>query len=108
MIEVRNLRVRRGKREVVHDVSLTVPTGSWLSVVGPNGAGKSSLLRAIAGLVPSAGTVGLDGRALGSLTAKARARRIALVPQEPLLPEALTVAEYVLLGRTPHLSMFGT
>jgi len=108
MIEIRNLRVRRGKREVVHDVSLTVPTGSWLSLVGPNGAGKSSLLLAIAGLVPSSGAVGLDGQALGSLTAKARARRVALVPQEPLLPEALTVAEYVLLGRTPHLSLFGT
>ena len=64
MIVARDLRVARGRQEVVHGVSLEVPAGAWLSVVGPNGAGKSSLLLAIAGLLPATGEVTLDGRAL--------------------------------------------
>ena len=108
MIVARDLRVTRGRQEVVHGVSLEVPAGSWLSVVGPNGAGKSSLLLAIAGLLPATGEVTLEGRALRDLSVRARARMVALVPQQPVVPESLTVAEYVLLGRTPHLSLFGS
>ena len=108
MIFARDLRVTRGRQEVVHGVSLEVPAGAWLSVVGPNGAGKSSLLLAIAGLLPATGEVTLDGRALRELSVRARARMVALVPQQPVVPESLTVAEYVLLGRTPHLSLFGS
>ncbi len=66
MIVARDLRVTRGRQEVVHGVSLEVPAGAWLSVVGPNGAGKSSLLLAIAGLLPATGEVTLDGRACAS------------------------------------------
>jgi len=108
MIAARDVRVTRGRQEVVHGVSLEVPAGSWLSVVGPNGAGKSSLLLAIAGLLPATGEVTLEGRALRELSVRARARMVALVPQQPVVPESLTVAEYVLLGRTPHLSLFGS
>ena len=108
MIDARDVRVRRGRREVVHGVSLTVPRGSWVSVVGPNGAGKSSLLLALAGLVPSTGDIRVDEVPLAGMPPRARARHYALVPQQPVVPDALTVAEYVLLGRTPHLSLFGT
>jgi iron complex transport system ATP-binding protein len=108
MIVTRDLRVSRGHREVVHGVSLAVPAGAWVSVVGPNGAGKSSMLLAIAGLLPATGEVTIDGRSLRELSVRARARQVALVPQQPVLPESLTVAEYVLLGRTPHLSLFGS
>jgi iron complex transport system ATP-binding protein len=108
MIDAREVRVSRGRREVVHGVSLQVSAGSWVSVVGPNGAGKSSFLLALAGLLPSDGDVTLDGRTLHERSARERARLIALVPQQPVMPDALTVAEYVLLGRTPHLSMFGS
>jgi iron complex transport system ATP-binding protein len=107
MIEVRDVRVSRGRREVVHGVSLHVARGSWVSVVGPNGAGKSSLLLAIAALLPAAGEVLVDGRQVRDLRVRARARLFALVPQQPVIPDSLTVAEYVLLGRTPHLSLFG-
>lgn len=108
MIAARDVRVRRGRKEVVHGVTLAVPPGAWVSVVGPNGAGKSSLLLALAGLVPSTGDVLIDDVSLDALPARARARHLALVPQQPVVPDALTVAEYVLLGRTPHLSLFGT
>ncbi len=107
MIDARDVRVSRGKREVVHGVSLRVPPGAWVSVVGPNGAGKSSLLLALAALLPAEGEVLLDGRPVRARSMRERARTIALVPQQPVVPDALTVAEYVLLGRTPHLSLFG-
>lgn len=108
MIDAREVRVSRGRREVVHGVSLRVDAGSWVSVVGPNGAGKSSFLLALAGLLASRGEIMLDGRTLRDRSARERARVIALVPQQPVIPDALTVAEYVLLGRTPHLSLFGS
>ncbi len=108
MIEVRELRVSRGRREVVHGVGLHIERGSWVSVVGPNGAGKSSMLLAIAALLPAAGDVSVDGRPVRDLSVRERARLFALVPQQPVIPDSLTVAEYVLLGRTPHLSLFGS
>ena len=108
MIEVRGLRVSRGRREVVHGVELQVDRGSWVSIVGPNGAGKSSMLLAIAALLPASGEVTVDGRRVRDLPVRERARLLALVPQQPVIPDSLTVAEYVLLGRTPHLSLFGS
>ena len=108
MIHVRELRVARSRREVVHGVSLDLHRGRWLSIVGPNGAGKSSLLLAVAGLLGSTGDVQVDGHAMSELSVRERARLFALVPQQPVIPDSLTVAEYVLLGRTPHLSLFGS
>ncbi len=99
------LTVRLGRRTVVDGVDLQVETGSWTSIIGPNGAGKTSLLRAVAGLAPSTGTIelaGRDGRALGP---RPRARLVALVPQQPLVPPGVTVVDYVVLGRTPHLGL---
>ena len=92
---------------VVADLDLTVASGEWLSLIGPNGAGKTSLLRAIARLVPFDGQIYLgdeDARALG---ARELARRVAVLPQEPQIPAGMTVAQYVLLGRSPHLGYFG-
>ena len=83
--------------EVVSSVDIDVRPGEWLGLIGPNGAGKSTLLRSIAGLVEFSGTIELsDGRAPG-------ATDLAFVPQSPILPPGMTVAEYVLLGRTAHL-----
>lgn len=94
-------------RTVVRDVSVTVPAGSWLAIIGPNGAGKSTLLKAVAGLVPSAGEVLVNGRSVAALGHRERALVIGYAPQTPSLPEGLTVTDYVLLGRTPHLGPLG-
>jgi iron complex transport system ATP-binding protein len=94
-------------RTVVRDVSAHVPAGSWLAVIGPNGAGKSTLLKSVAGLVPSTGDVSVDGRSVAALGHRERARLIGYAPQTPSLPEGLTVTDYVLLGRTPHLGPLG-
>jgi iron complex transport system ATP-binding protein len=93
-----------GSKVILHDVSLTVRGGEVLALVGPNGAGKSTLIRALSGAVPVArGEARLDGKDLLKLNLTQRARLIAVVPQMIHLPEAFTVGEVVLMGRTPHL-----
>ena len=104
---VRHLRVQLGGRAILHDVSLEVSSGSWVCVVGPNGAGKTTLLHSVAGLVPFEGELELWGRSLGAFGRRERARHVALVPQQPVIPDGITVEEYVRLGRTPHLGVLG-
>jgi iron complex transport system ATP-binding protein len=108
VIAFEDVGVRYGKRIVVDGFSTTVSAGEWLGLIGPNGAGKSSLLRAVVGLVATSGTVRLDGTPLTELSARRRAQLIAYVPQEPLLPDDMTGFEYVLLGRAPYVSYFGS
>jgi iron complex transport system ATP-binding protein len=107
VIAFEGVSVRRGDRTVVRDVTFGVGVGEWVCVIGPNGAGKSTLLSALAGLVRFTGRVELGGRPLGALSRRERARTIALVPQQPVIPDALRVADYVLLGRAPYLGPFG-
>ncbi|MGH3663764.1 MAG: ABC transporter ATP-binding protein [Micromonosporaceae bacterium] len=106
-MKARDVRVTLDKVPVLHGVDLTASAGSWLTVIGPNGSGKSTLLRALAGLVRFDGTVELDGVPVGSLRRRDRARRIALVPQNPVSPPGMAVREYVLLGRTPYVQPLG-
>ncbi len=108
-VSVENLSAAyRPGRPVLRGVDLRADAGEWLGLLGPNGAGKSTLLKAIAGLAAYRGRIAFDGADAASLTRRNRARMVAFVPQEPNLPPGLTVAEYVLLGRTPHLSYLGT
>jgi iron complex transport system ATP-binding protein len=107
-LDVEGLGVRLGGQEILRDVTFDVTAGSWVCAIGPNGAGKTTLLHAVAGLVPFEGRVGLWGRELGAYPRRERARLVALVPQQPVIPEGVTVEDYVLLGRTPHLGVLGT
>jgi iron complex transport system ATP-binding protein len=106
VLEFRSLSVTLGGAAILDDVSGSAEDGGWLTVIGPNGAGKSTLLRALAGLVPARGSVVVGGEDVSSLGSRELARRMALVPQVPSMPPEMTVAEYVLLGRTPHLGYF--
>jgi iron complex transport system ATP-binding protein len=93
---------------IIGPLSLSVEPGQMLAVVGPNGAGKSSLLRCLYRYHrPSSGSVQLDGADIWSLSGKAVARRVATVLQEPASDFALTVAEVVALGLTPHQGGWG-
>jgi cobalamin transport system ATP-binding protein len=107
-LDVEGLGVRLGGQEILRDVAFDVTAGSWVCAIGPNGAGKTTLLHAAAGLVPFGGRVRLWGRELGAYPRRERARLVALVPQQPVIPEGVTVEGYVLLGRTPHLGILGT
>jgi len=107
MIETRDLRVRFGPVAAVRGLTLRAEAGGWTALIGPNGAGKTSALRALAGLASYEGEVLIDGQDARRLGRRAVARLVAFVPQKPETPPALTVAEYVLLGRTPHIRYLG-
>jgi iron complex transport system ATP-binding protein len=90
-------------RAALRDVSVHVSQGERVAIVGPNGAGKSTLLRVVAGILrPVTGSVELGGERVDRLDRLAVARRLAVVPQLPVLPFATTVEEVVALGRLPH------
>jgi iron complex transport system ATP-binding protein len=108
VIEIRDMSVRLGSATVVREISIDVASGEWVALIGPNGAGKTTILRAVAGLVSHAGSILVDGRRVGATGRRELARRMALVPQLPQRPAELTVAEYVLLGRTPHIGYLST
>ena len=92
---------------VVRDLDLTVASGEWLALIGPNGAGKTTILRAIARLVSFRGEIRIGGRAVTELSSRDVARKVAVLVQEPQMPAGMTVAQYVLLGRAPHLGYLG-
>ena len=90
-------------RLIVGGLDLDVPNSEVTAIVGPNGCGKSTLLRGLARLLPAkAGRVVLDGKDLAKTPTKAVAQSIGLLPQAPIAPEGLTVAELVAHGRHPH------
>ena len=93
---------------VVRDVDLAVEPGEWVTLIGPNGAGKSTLLRAVAGLVPFEGEVRFDGVPTSTLRRRAVAQIVAFVPQNPFVPDAMSIFDYVLMGRTPYISYLGS
>ena len=99
---------RLGTRAVLEGVDLAVAPGEVVGVLGRNGVGKTTLLRVASGsLVPDAGRVLLDGRPLAAMSRRERARHVALVPQDTQVPFPFSVAELVLMGRTPHLGFLG-
>lgn len=104
-VVARSVECTRGRRTIVSGVDVEVPAGSRLALVGPNGAGKTTLLRVLAGLDrPAAGSVEVGGRDVHTLSARRRARLIAVQGQEETPSSELTLAEAVALGRTPHRS----
>jgi len=106
MLEIRDLTLAYGERVALRDVSLSLARGELLGVVGPNASGKSSLIRAITNVItPRRGEVRLDGSPVRGLSQRELALRVAVVPQNPTLPEAFTALEVVLMGRTPHLGL---
>ncbi|USI88461.1 ABC transporter ATP-binding protein [Rhodococcus pyridinivorans] len=96
-----------GERLIVDDLDLSIPTGVVTTVIGPNGCGKSTLLRALSRLLkPRTGTVLLDGHDITTMRTREVARVLGMLPQAPVAPEGLTVADLVSRGRHPHQSWF--
>jgi len=106
-LECRGLRAGYGDHEVLHGVDLDVAGGEWVAVIGPNGAGKSTLLRVVAGTLPARGEVRVTGNPANGIATKYRSRLVAMVPQNPVIPDGMTVLDYVLLGRTPYIPVWG-
>jgi iron complex transport system ATP-binding protein len=107
-LTVRDLRVDLDRKTIVSKIDIEVSVGQWVCIIGPNGAGKSSLLKALAGIVPSTGEILIDDSNMRDLSERDRACWIAYVAQEPVMPTGMRVFDYVLLGRTAHLKMLAT
>ena len=108
LLQLAGLRVRYGAAALLDGVDIELGAGELVLLAGPNGAGKTTLLRAATGLlVPDAGEVQLEGRAIGTWSRREIARRIAFVPQETQIPFPFSAGEVALMGRAPHLSWLG-
>ena len=107
MISASGLTFGYGTQLVLRQATLIAEDGAVLGLVGPNGSGKTTLLRLLyAELAPSAGMVSIDEALLTSLSTPEIARRIAVVAQETPTDLAISVADMVLLGRSPLRSLF--
>ncbi|MFF5130907.1 ABC transporter ATP-binding protein [Streptomyces syringium] len=102
-LTARGLTLAYEDRTVVDTLDLDVPDGEVTVVVGPNACGKSTLLRALGRLLkPKGGSVLLDGEELARIPTRRIAQSLGLLPQTPVAPEAITVADLVARGRQPH------
>lgn len=108
MLEVKDISVSYGEREVLRDVSMILNAGEILALLGANGAGKSTLVRALNGTVPiTRGKVLIDGRPIAEMSRREIAQNIAVVAQENETRFPVTVLEFVLSGRFVHGGAFG-
>jgi len=102
-LEARDLTLAYDRDPVVADLSLRIEAGRITALVGANASGKSTLLRGLARLLrPARGVVYLDGRAITRMSTREVARRMAVLPQGPEVPEGVTVRELAAQGRYPH------
>lgn len=96
-----------GKRIIIDQLNLAIPDGKVSIIIGPNACGKSTLLRAMARLLkPKFGAVMLDGEEIGTMPTKLVAKRLGMLPQNPIAPQGVLVADLVSRGRAPHQSTF--
>ncbi|MFJ6166553.1 ABC transporter ATP-binding protein [Micromonospora orduensis] len=103
MLSTRDLVAGYDERTVLDGLDLDLPSDAFTVIVGPNACGKSTLLRTMARLLtPRRGTVLLDGTAIRDLPTREVARRLGVLPQSPLVPEGVTVADLVGRGRQPY------
>lgn len=106
MIRVTGLRVRYGRREVLHGIDLAMARGELVGLLGPNGSGKTTLIKALAGLLPAAsGRIEIGGADLGELSHRERALKISCVMQRAEAPAGFSVRELVLMGRYAHTGL---
>ncbi|WP_186578684.1 ABC transporter ATP-binding protein [Aquibacillus kalidii] len=94
-------------KTIIHGISLEIPSNKISVIIGANASGKSTLLKTLARLIkPTSGKITLDGRQLNKIPPKQLARTLGLLPQSPIVPEGISVADLVGRGRFPHQSLF--
>jgi iron complex transport system ATP-binding protein len=109
VLEIHNLSLSIGGKEILRDISFSVPKGVHLAIVGPNGAGKTSLLKCLMRIRTDwQGDVMVEGRRVTGMPQRDLARMVGYVPQADGRLVPYTVSQFVLMSRYPHLSPFST
>ena len=104
-LSAKDLTLQHGKVSIVESLNLTLPEGKVTAIVGPNGCGKSTLLNGLSRIHhPTQGSVLLDGKDIHKQPSRDVARRLALLPQDTIAPDGITVSELIRFGRHPHQS----
>ena len=106
ILRAADLSVRLAGNLIIDGATLDLRPGELTLLVGPNGAGKTTLMRALAGLLPSEGTIALQNKPLAAFSVRDRARHIAYLPQGHIFHWPMNVAAVVALGRHPHADAF--
>lgn len=107
ILDVRNLTCGYHRKVIVRDASFTLRQGQFACIIGTNGCGKTTLLKTVLGLLPPMeGNALIHGRDIAKLSDGERARHIAYIPQAHTPPFPFSVADVVLMGRTPHIGRF--
>lgn len=106
MLEFCDITVRFGTRTILQNVSFGLPEGKLTVLLGPNGSGKSTLIGCVNQQTPFRGQILSGGRDLAGISARERAKQIAILPQTLTAPH-ITVWEQTALGRNPHLGLSG-
>ena len=102
-IAVKQLSVTLGNRDILHEITVSIPTGKITTLIGPNGCGKSTLLRSMIGYISSPSEcVTIFDKPLSSYSQNKLARQMAFLPQVPNMPKDMTVEELVYCGRYPY------
>jgi iron complex transport system ATP-binding protein len=108
MLDIQNISVSYGPREILTDISMHVSKGETVALVGPNGAGKTTLIKAISGIVkPNDGKIIVNGKNIAQMNEPKRAKEISVVPQAHQLGGAFSVEHTVMLGRTVYMGWLG-
>ncbi|WP_230399062.1 ABC transporter ATP-binding protein [Novisyntrophococcus fermenticellae] len=90
-------------KTILNDIALAIPSNKISVILGANACGKSTLLKTVARLLkPTSGKITLDGKSIDSFPSKQLARVLGLLPQTPIVPEGIVVADLVSRGRFPH------
>lgn len=107
-LHVKDVSVGYGERTVLDTLNVDIKRGAVTSIVGPNGCGKSTLLRTMSRLLnPAKGEIVLDGKSIHDIPTRKLATQLGLLPQTPIAPDGIVVADLVGRGRTPHQGILG-
>ena len=108
ILDTLNISLTFRDKSILEDVSIEVSTGEFFVIIGPNGAGKTSLLKIISGLQKAQqGSVHIKGKNISGYTRRNLSKILAIVPQHVEMGFPFTVADTVIMGRTPHLGILG-
>lgn len=107
-LSAQEITLSYGEHDILSDLSLSLAPEKITSIVGPNGCGKSTLLRSLSRLLkPTHGDIFLDGKEIADIPTKQLATSLGLLPQSPIAPDGIVVADLIGRGRTPHQGLLG-